>query len=206
MEEIPSFSQSIPLYWDKTSSPWCPDSQWPGNCSFPLRVVETHHPDVMGWDGGAGKLRDFFPEDIHLAKGEGCQVSAFGVFLLDLFLFQVRHRHVFPNLLPRVSFLLKETVKWVCLLQQDLVYHPLSQGHGKQKQLTLISQAQSIPVASPPLHRCQTSCGRSRKWALHYVQLLGKSWSRKTTFGIFFLFSAVSQMEQQVPKIVMNNH
>lgn len=134
------------------------------------------------------KIKRFFPGAIHLAKGGGCQVLAFSVSLLDLFLFQVRHHHVFPNLLPGVSFLLKETVKWVCLLQQDPVHHPLSQSHGKQKQLALISQAQSIPIASPPLHRCQTSCGRSREWALHYVQLLGKSWSRKTTFGIFFSF------------------
>lgn len=103
------------------------------------------------------------------------------------------------------DFVCEKTAKWG-LLQQSLVLHPLPQNLGKQKQLSLISQAQSAPIASPPSHRCQSSCGRSRKWALHYVQLLGKSWSRKTTFGIFFLSSAVSQMEQQVPKTVMNNH
>lgn len=103
------------------------------------------------------------------------------------------------------DFVCEKTAKWG-LLQQSLVLHPLPQNLGKQKQLSLISQAQSVPIASPSSHRCQSSCGRSRKWALHYVQLLGKSWSRKTTFGIFFLSSAVSQMEQQVPKTVMNNH
>lgn len=61
--------------------------QWPGNCSFPWGW--WRHITQMWW--GEMEVQEnseiFFPEDIHLAKGGGCQVLAFGVFLLDLFLF-----------------------------------------------------------------------------------------------------------------------
>lgn len=88
--------------------------QWSGNCSLPLRVMKNYHLQVMGGDGAVGKLRDFSQRG-SLSQGWGCQVLAFSVSL-HLFLSQVRHRCVFPNLLARISFVPTGTVKWVCLL------------------------------------------------------------------------------------------
>lgn len=163
--------------------------------------MRNDFPWVIGGDGGTGKLRDL-SERCSPGQWWGFQVPGFSVSL-PLFLYQVRLQCVFPNF-PNLC----QRKLWNQFVSYSKTWSItfFSQRHGKQTQMPLISQAKSIPIASAPLHRCQTSCGRNRKWALHYVHLLGKSQSRKTTFGIFFLFSVVSQIKQQVSKIVMNNH